>query len=54
MTGPTPAPENGESGKIGPVDFDDPIYLHHSDNIVTTIINLNFLELKILGFGGAL
>lgn len=43
MTGETP----GEfSSKNETVDFDDPFYLHMSDNLVTTIISFNFLGTK--------
>lgn len=39
MTGPAPGSEFGSSSKTESVNYDDPLFIHPSDNTVTTIVN---------------
>lgn len=39
MTASTPTVESSNGSKVDPVNYDDPLYIHPSDNTVTTNVN---------------
>lgn len=39
MVGSTPTGESDSRTKKDPANYDDPLYIHPSDNIVTTVVN---------------